>query len=431
MLDQLPQSALQEMVTTHLTGAESVVVAVSGGLDSMVLLDLVAQCASGTRVTVATFDHRTGGHASGAVECVRQAALGYGFELRVGAAAPGLSSETAWRDARWNFLRRVATETDGVVLTAHTRDDQLETVVMRVMRGSGARGLAALYALSEGIKRPLVHVSRADLEQYARTRNLRWVEDPSNASRKHQRNRVRHDLLPAFKRVDPQFEATFLGIAARAAEIRGAFDSCVAAWMSKRRDGSVVLSDEVLSLRDSYARGCAWQAMLASQHVVADASGLVRLSALDKAPSTGWYIELPGGWNVARIAEGFIIVPALRSELCETALKEETHFGRFRIVGSPGGAAESLWTCSLPSGFTARVRAWSDGDRIAAGPRGRRRRVKRFFSEQGIPRIERLGWPVVVHNGEIVWVPGVCRTVAATGRPGQPNNFFVCTRVDR
>src|SRR5262249_6979929 len=130
-------------------------------------------------------------------------------------------SEMAWREARWAFLRDVARERGGgaAIATAHTADDQIETVLMRVMRDAGARGMAGLLAPS-GVLRPLLGMRRAGLIEFARLRGLEWMEDPTNASRRFLRNRIRHDVLPALRRVNPLIGEELLDFGRRAAEWR-------------------------------------------------------------------------------------------------------------------------------------------------------------------------------------------------------------------
>jgi tRNA(Ile)-lysidine synthase len=122
-----------------------------------------------------------------------------------------LASEADLRAARWDFLRGVAERFDGVVCTAHTADDQIETVLMRILRGAGARGLAALSAES-GIARPLLGFSRTQLLRYARRFRVQWIEDPSNGSAKYLRNRLRRDVLPALRQVRPSIDAELLEV---------------------------------------------------------------------------------------------------------------------------------------------------------------------------------------------------------------------------
>ena len=128
-----------------------VVLAVSGGCDSMVLMHAVAgarESAAGARdapARILTFDHGTGPAASEAAALVAREGVGLGFEVRIGRASVAIATEAEWRAARWRFFRKAALP-GARVATAHTRDDQLETVVMRALRDAGARGLAGLAA---------------------------------------------------------------------------------------------------------------------------------------------------------------------------------------------------------------------------------------------------------------------------------------------
>src|SRR6478672_5063657 len=155
--------AVRSTVSAH--PGRGFVLAVSGGRDSMAMLHAFADAAHGSIAAVATVDHGTGTHAAAAVRLVGAWCAARGLRAvstRVEGAAP---SEAGWREARWRFLREVAAADNAVVATAHTRDDNLETILMRELRGSGARGLAALYAPGN-VARPLLELSRADVARY-------------------------------------------------------------------------------------------------------------------------------------------------------------------------------------------------------------------------------------------------------------------------
>ena len=170
-------------------GLRRVVLAVSGGLDSMVLLDAAASIPRKTapELIVASFDHGTGAAARHAVETVRNRSRQLGLAFTTGVAGKSTASEHEWRMLRWAFLRETSAGFDAPIATAHTLDDQIETVFIRILREAGPRGLAALFAESEVI-RPFLAVRRNAIVRYAKTRRISHVEDPSNVSRSHLRN---------------------------------------------------------------------------------------------------------------------------------------------------------------------------------------------------------------------------------------------------
>ena len=165
-------SRLQQTVADSLGGELPIVLAISGGVDSMVLLDAAAATVPARRLCVATFDHGTGSAATKAAALVRVRAAVFGLACVSERARTRLWSraEAELRNARWRFLRSVASRRGALVATAHTQDDQVETVLMRVLRGAGARGLAGMYAPSD-VARPLLAFTRRDVMRYARARS--------------------------------------------------------------------------------------------------------------------------------------------------------------------------------------------------------------------------------------------------------------------
>src|SRR5258706_14676666 len=195
-------SDVEGAVEAALVSCGSAVLAVSGGLDSMALLTATSRLSARTRkkITVATFDHGTGKAAGRAAALVARQAFRRGFPCVTGRPSTIGTREEEWRRGRWQFLEQVASKQGAKVVTAHTLDDQIETVFMRILRDAGPRGLAGLYAESE-IVRPFLDFSRQGLDAYARELRVPFVQDPSNSDRRHLRDRNRFDILaPVLKR---------------------------------------------------------------------------------------------------------------------------------------------------------------------------------------------------------------------------------------
>lgn len=174
------------------------IVAVSGGVDSMVMLNMLSKM-PGQILIVAHFDHGIRSDSELDRELVQKIAAGYNLpfvfdEGRLGAKA----SEATARDARYNFLNKVA-ESAGAdaILTAHHQDDMLETAVINMLRGTGRKGLTSLKS-SAKLMRPLLKFSKPEIIKYAQDNKLKWREDKTNQDTSYLRNYVRHKILPEF-----------------------------------------------------------------------------------------------------------------------------------------------------------------------------------------------------------------------------------------
>jgi tRNA(Ile)-lysidine synthase len=410
-----------------------IVLAVSGGRDSMVLLDAFVRTAPDAIAAVATFDHGTGDHATAAVDHVVGACAELGLRVHAGRAQEALASEAALRGARWLFLRQAASAEDAVVATAHTRDDNVETILMRIMRGTGARGLAALHA-SGDVLRPLLHVSRGDVARYAIDNRVRWIEDPSNESRAFFRNRIRHEILPALLRVRPSLDAELLDIAARAAAIRRGFDDVASTLAREASDGSLSVAAAPLADYDPDTLRALWPAVAARGGIMLDARGTAGLARFTRESWPGARMQLSGGIDVLRRRDDFVLraAPAAVSEA--VPLHAGLQWGRWRFTvdrtGSLGESSGKGWSAVLPATKQLLVREWRPGDRMHGAGDAAPRRVKRFLRDAGLVGPERIGWPVVVCGEEVVWIPGVRRSDAATVRSGRPEAVYVCERTE-
>lgn len=303
------EAAVLQLAASAFSGCERVVLAVSGGLDSMVLLDAAAAIPAESRPAflVATFDHRTGHHATQAARLVQRQALASGLRCIVGTAATRGTRESEWRDERWRFLRRTAADFHGVVATAHTLDDQLETVFMRILREAGPRGLAGLFADSD-IVRPFLGLVRSDLARYAAANRVKYSDDPSNDSRNHLRNRIRHEILPAIVRVRPAFPRELLTIARMAADWRAEMSGAIGLLgLTPAIDGSLRVARGLLSGYDAESLRALWPAIAAEAGVVMDRRGTHRVAEFTMKGQTGGSIQLSGGIEVRMFRDHLLL----------------------------------------------------------------------------------------------------------------------------
>lgn len=193
-----------------------ILLAVSGGLDSVVMTDLFFR--SGFSFGMAHVNFALRGEESERDEqFVRNLANKYQsrifcirFDARNYARKNKLSVQMAARQLRYDWFRQVAAETGfNYVATAHHLDDQIETFLINLLRGTGIAGLHGIPSRQGIIIRPLLFASRLQLEHYAQDNTLEYVEDSSNASRKYTRNRIRHSIIPQFEKINPAFRNEF------------------------------------------------------------------------------------------------------------------------------------------------------------------------------------------------------------------------------
>ena len=427
---------LQSARDTAQRSDRPLLLAVSGGLDSMSLLDAMSSVAPERIAAVATFDHASGPHAARAVAHVVAESRRRGLAVLTGRLTDGVvrsgGLEATWRQARHGFLRAAAEKHRARVVTAHTRDDQIETVLMRTMRGARARGLAGLAAPSPML-RPLLETSRAALEAYARSRGFEWVDDPSNADLAFLRNRLRLQILPAMRAVDPSIDDTLWAIGQRAArwrtEVEAIIDACVA--HERRRDGVLVVAASELADYDRSSLAVIWGALAGRIGLALDRRGTQRCATFTmKRPRVG-AIPLSGGWRLEALRGELMLrrSPAREAEAVVLPSSGSVEWGEFRFTVAERLEPDDEWGADVTGAGPVVVRRWRAGDRLAPAQGQGRRRVTRYLSDAKLGGSERVSWPVVLQGEEIVWIPGVRRSDAATARSGRPVRRYLCERA--
>jgi tRNA(Ile)-lysidine synthase len=194
---------------------------------------------------------------------------------------------------------------------------------------------------------------------------------------------------------------------------------------------SVVVAVSELADYDRSSLCVLWGALAGMAGLALDRRGTHRCAAFTmKRPRSG-RIPLSGGWQLeARLGELVLQrVAGARSGPAALPVEGALEWGRFRFSVSDEGGEDGLWRTTLPVGRSLRVRCWRPGDRLTAVGGETARRVKRYLSDAGVRGSEREGWPVVTAGDEIVWIPGVRRSDAATVPSGGSARHFVCERT--
>jgi tRNA(Ile)-lysidine synthase len=414
-------------------------VAVSGGADSLALLDLLAAAGPnrGLELTVAHFDHGIAVASGEVAELVARAAGRYGLAVVVGRTRLGPdATETRARRARLGWFRQLAASHDAsYVFTAHHADDLVETIVMRFLAGSGPAGLIGIPARRGRYVRPLLAFHRAELAGHVAEIGLEpWV-DPANADPRHLRTWIRDRILPELESRVPRLRKNL-----RSA--RRVFEENRAGWehltnelpgldFRQELDGvsvavacfagysSALVRSVLRALGRRAGLNLGWRQVDRSQALVAKGD-------------TGHSVDLAGG-AFAELAFGRLrLSRGLAHPWDGVTLEGPSGFrevGRWLIEWGPDTAPERLerggsvtW---LATGSGVTARPWRPGDRIRP-LRGRGERlVVRCMQDKVVPRSRRPSWPVFEQAGQVVWVPGVCR-----GEGSIPNPHAPATRIE-
>jgi len=421
---------------------DRVAVAVSGGADSVALLDLLVRLAPrwNLKLRVAHLNHRLRGEESEAdARFVAELAASYGlaFDLDqadIGAlAAAGKENlEQAARRARLAFFADLIAggRVDRVAL-GHTRSDQAETVLFRLLRGSGIAGLAGIWPVTaEGLVRPLLDLTREQVRTYLVERRLPWREDATNRQLELARNRIRHELLP---RLVGDWNPELVDALARLAMVAQAEElywkqeiDRLAAWELKRQ-GEAVLArcSRLRQLPEAAARRLLRRAIelakgsvrrVEFEHVerlmelaaAGQGTGGLALPGLRAERSFDWLRLAPAG---AQPAAGFGEIPlAIPGEYAvpgrpwrlrlDIAVWDEGLPARRGGYNTGGGA-------DLDSSIAAgglELRSWRAGDLFHPAGRATAVKLKELFHRARIPVWERNLWPIITYGGRIVWV---------------------------
>ena len=386
---------------------EPLLVMLSGGADSVCLLDVAVELGAGVSALHVNYGLRGADSKADADHC-RALCASLGVPLRVeGVDLPGdgnLQAEA--RDARYALAERL---TPGDYAAAHTLSDQAETVIYRLATSPGRRALLGMQARRGRLVRPLLAVTGEDTREHCRARGLEWQEDTSNADPRFARARVRSEVMPVLKDLNPRAEHAIAETAAQLgdeAEVLGA-----AVEGALERVGAVAVPLELLR-RESPALARLVLRTLAERAAGAPvALGRRDCDAILGLTSAGTVVlDLGGG--VRAIAEYGVVRFSAEAAQASTAAMEmavpgAVRFGPWDVEAVAGRAGEAVLSADA-LGAAVTVRSWRQGDRIKpAGMGGSSKSLQDLFTDSKVPRELRRTLPVIEAGGEIAWVAGL------------------------
>lgn len=431
---------------TRITGAickkqlfkpgDTLIIGLSGGADSTALLDLLATLPTfPLRLVAAHLNHCLRGADSDAdEEFCRALAERYAIpfesrrvDVKAMAAANSLNLEDAGRRARIVFFDELVSAWQAAaVVLAHHADDQAETVLMRLLRGSGMGGLAGMpWRNGRGYVRPLLDITRCEIEAYLAERLLKWREDSSNLDITFLRNRIRHELLPILEQYNPAVRtalAATAGILSEEDALLNALTIQAAGQVCRFSDRAATCDIPLL-----IAHPLALQRRLIRLVLSRLAGNLEHITHLHledilqmtAAPRPNLRISLPHG--LVAVKEYDTLVVKTRDETPPEA--EEITIpgpGSYRLPGgttlcieiapthvNPGGTSATVCFDCDRAPFPWHIRTFRPGDRIQPFGMSGRKKVKDIFINEKIPLARRALTPLVFCGSELIWIVGL------------------------
>ena len=426
----LPERVAEIIIRYNmLPGTGRVGVAVSGGADSVALLHILRSLRSD--LTVLHVNHHLRGEESDGDEAfVRELAQSLGLPILVEHAipTPGNLEEEA-RRARRAFFRSGLEELGlARIALGHTRSDQAETVLFRLLRGSGLTGLAGMRPITEdGFIRPLLAIGREEVRSWARRQGLTWREDSSNADLRFSRNRLRRETLPELTQsYNPNLEGVLAGLANLAQTEESYWNEQVegiCGQITRRSQlGSFFQVDQLNALHPALQRRVLRRAI---QGVRGDLAG-IDLAHVDAILSLCGSREghdrvlIPGVDALRSFDELLLAQPGVLGERprnyrlrLEFGCKYELPFGagsltldyfcaNFKKERDLEGEVSDL-DAGVLAGKELSVRNWLPGDVLHRAGHRTAEKIKSLFQLYRVPLWERRHWPVVVAGEEIIW----------------------------
>lgn len=335
-----------------------------------------------------------------------------------------LSLEDAARRLRYTFFKDILEKySANKIATAHTLDDQVETVLIRLMRGSGSLGLSAIRPVSGNIIRPLISIKKSEIKEYLVSKNISWIEDSSNTSNIFLRNRIRKELIPLIEDISPSTSE----IIARSAEVLALESDFILNEVEKMYDS--VISNSTIGLIGNVNKYLELPQALRFgilRKAISEIKGNINSISYDHLFSINRVIESCGASGQIDLPEnhvfskGYEVFCVSKRDVFEREYKLSlSGLGNWRLSKDVEVEIDftndtSLWGQNNVGyfsmkkvGFPIKVKSYRDGDRFVPLGMNNFKKVKDFFIDEKVPLFLRNKVPVFTSGDEIIWLGGL------------------------
>ena len=423
ILVMLPVERFSDFIKqNNLFGPESkILAAVSGGMDSVLMAHLLAACGFNFGIAHCNFQLR-GDEAIADQQFVKNLASQLGvpfhtidFDTKKYAFDKKISIQMAARELRYQWFGQISQQQDyDVIALAHHQNDAIETILLNLTRGTGVAGLHGILPKNGRLVRPLLFLTREEIEAFVNKNDLAYVEDSSNTSAKYARNKIRLEVIPKLKELNPSLENTFEHNLKYFREM----ETLLELHLEKLRKDLFIIRDDEIHLAVEEIKKLRPQSLLLfgllQQYGFNESTIEDIISALDKHP--GRVFESPG--FVLLLDRENLILSKKRDALGEAVIIEindhELVYGHYKVNilhdDSPLIIKDNPMAVSIDAEllvYPLTIRAWQEGDHFyPLGMKGVQK-LSDFFIHQKIPLHQKKDVPLLVNgNGEIIWIGG-------------------------
>jgi len=400
------EEKIKNILNRLLSSTDKIVVAVSGGVDSVVLLDLLSHHSK--NLIIVHVNHGIRRESDQEEKFIRTLAKKYGFPIFIKKLSLKKKNEEEARIKRYQYLRKIMDKTGAkYIVCAHHLDDQTETILLNLVRGCGPLEVWGMKEVENGLIRPLLTFTKDEIQAYAKKKRLKFVTDKSNKKLKYNRNRIRHLVIPELKKINPGLRGVISNEIMLGNELSDAVSyyecECEKKVLSGNEINVTKLQKYPIFIQKEVIKN-ALHKMTGKREGIYSKNINEILKLLESSGTKKTNIS---GFTVTKNYDRIIFDerPEKYKKRAKIRVGEKLYFNGFKISIVKDKGKAGKYNILLPYTLAGdlNIRTWKLGDRIKT--KSGTKKLQDVFSDAKVPKNDREKWPVITSGKEIIWLP--------------------------